>query len=247
MAKWYFTKETEEAIIKYNSMPYGYEKSKFYEQNIHKAFRGIVKGLIYRYHFYERIDNMESAIDSAISHMVSVLEKFDATKGAAFSYFTHVANMYLILQSNSNAKDYKRFATNSFAENSNNDYFNIDDYDKYEEYERRNEAKVCAKKKVDDLIIFLEEIVETIRFKSKSRKVIHGILFILKNYETYSIGGDISHYNFKNLLIEITGECSVLVLKVIKQGIMQPYNKNNKLLKILNGTREREKEKERWE
>ena len=50
--KKYFTQETEDAIIKYNSTENYYEKSKIYEQKIHYPFFKLTENIIHTFKFY---------------------------------------------------------------------------------------------------------------------------------------------------------------------------------------------------
>jgi hypothetical protein len=96
----YFNKNTELAIIQYNSTLDIELKNKIYESKIHYSFFKLTQNLIHTFKYYHtEVDNLEDLQHETIIFLISKLGKFDATNGAkAFSYFQTVAKRYLILR-----------------------------------------------------------------------------------------------------------------------------------------------------
>jgi len=98
--KRYFTKETENAIIRYNNSDDYDERNRIYEKEIHAAFDKLVENIINRFKFPYIKSSYKDLKDEVISFLVMNLGKYAPEKGKAFSYFSVVAKNYLILYNN---------------------------------------------------------------------------------------------------------------------------------------------------
>jgi hypothetical protein len=93
---YYFTKETEQAIIDYQNTESISIKNKLYTEKIHPAFVEIANSLINVYKLAEGEDHQEVIHDCATA-LYELIGKFDATKGKpAFSYYSVIAKNWLI-------------------------------------------------------------------------------------------------------------------------------------------------------
>ena len=106
-SKNYFTQDTEDAIVLYNSTSSTDEKSKIYERRIHYPFFKLTENIIHTFKFYyTEVDDIEHLQHEVICFLLSKIHLFDPSKGAkAYSYFGTIAKRYLILQ---NQKNYKK-------------------------------------------------------------------------------------------------------------------------------------------
>lgn len=106
-SKNYFTQDTEDAIVLYNSTSSTNEKSKIYERRIHYPFFKLTENIIHTFKFYyTEVDDIEHLQHEVICFLLSKIHLFDPSKGAkAYSYFGTIAKRYLILQ---NQKNYKK-------------------------------------------------------------------------------------------------------------------------------------------
>ena len=125
----YFTKETEDAIILYNSTTDSEIKSRLYNDKIHYAFFKLTKNIIHTFKFYyTEVDNITDLQHEVITFLLSKIHLFKPEKGAkAFSYFGTIAKRYLIL---SNQKNYKKridTAPIEILEESENHSYNLDE------------------------------------------------------------------------------------------------------------------------
>ena len=106
-SKNYFTQDTEDAIVLYNSISDPKERSKIYDTRIHYPFFKLTENIIHTFKFYyTEVDDIEHLQHEVIVFLLSKIHLFDPSKGAkAYSYFGTIAKRYLIL---SNQKNYKK-------------------------------------------------------------------------------------------------------------------------------------------
>jgi hypothetical protein len=111
----YFTKETEEAILRYRKCTDQYERNKIYNQEIHYGFYKLVENIIHTFKFYyTEVDNIEDLKYEVISFLLQKLDLYNQSKGKAYSYFGTIAKRYLIIY---NQKNYKKFLTRAEIKN----------------------------------------------------------------------------------------------------------------------------------
>jgi hypothetical protein len=103
----YFTQETENAIVAYNTTTDFTVKEKIYHEKIHYAFFKLTENIIHTFKFYHtEVDNIEDLQHEIIAFLLTKMHLFDPSKGAkAYSYFGTIVKRYLII---SNTKNYKR-------------------------------------------------------------------------------------------------------------------------------------------
>jgi len=103
----YFTQETEDSIVLYNSLTDPAQRSRLYSEKIHYAFFKLTENIIHTFKFYyTEVDNIEDLQHEVITFLLNKIHLYDQSKGAkAYSYFGTIAKRYLIL---SNQKNYKK-------------------------------------------------------------------------------------------------------------------------------------------
>ncbi|MDB0070793.1 hypothetical protein N9E82_00310 [bacterium] len=109
-SKNYFTQETEDYIVKYNSLDPiedSAQRSKIYETYIHYAFFKLTQNIIHTFKFYHtEVSNLEHLQHEIITFLLSKIHLFDPTRGAkAYSYFGTIVKRWLILY---NTKNYTK-------------------------------------------------------------------------------------------------------------------------------------------
>tara|TARA_R110000787_G_scaffold200357_2_gene311360 strand:+ start:1371 stop:2108 length:738 start_codon:yes stop_codon:yes gene_type:complete len=104
---YYFTQDTEDAIVKYNGSSDPEERSIIYERGIHYGFFKLTENIIHTFKFYyTEVSDIEHLQHEVITFLLDKIHLFDPTRGAkAFSYFGTIAKRYLIIQ---NTKNYKK-------------------------------------------------------------------------------------------------------------------------------------------
>ena len=103
----YFTQETENAIVLYNTTLDSEIRSKIYQNEIHYAFFKLTENIIHTFKFYyTEVDNIQDLQHEVITFLLSKIHLFNPERGAkAYSYFGTIAKRYLILY---NTKNYKK-------------------------------------------------------------------------------------------------------------------------------------------
>jgi DNA-directed RNA polymerase specialized sigma24 family protein len=103
----YFTKETENAIVRYNNTEDSDERSLIYRNEIHYAFFKLTENIIHTFKFYyTEVENIEDLQHEVITFLLSKIHRFNPENGAkAYSYFGTIAKRWLILY---NQKNYKK-------------------------------------------------------------------------------------------------------------------------------------------
>ena len=109
-SKNYFTQETEDYIVKYNSLDSIEDeelRSKIYERHIHYPFFKLTQNIIHTFKFYHtEVENLEHLQHEIITFLLSKIHLFDPTRGAkAYSYFGTIVKRWLILY---NTKNYNK-------------------------------------------------------------------------------------------------------------------------------------------
>ena len=106
-SKNYFTKETEDYIVKYNNQPDPEIRSKIYEAHIHYPFFKLTQNIIHTFKFYHtEVTDLEHLQHEIITFLLSKMHLFDPTRGAkAYSYFGTIVKRWLILY---NTKNYNK-------------------------------------------------------------------------------------------------------------------------------------------
>lgn len=106
MSKNYFTQETEDAIVAYNTSTDFEERSRIYSDKIHYAFFKLTQNIIHTFKFYNtEVENIEDLQHEVITFLLTKIHLFDPSKGAkAYSYFGTIVKRWLILHDGQNYK-----------------------------------------------------------------------------------------------------------------------------------------------
>jgi len=107
----YFTKETEEYIVKYNTSTDVEYRNKIFTEHIYIPFYKLAENIIHTFKFYytdvEQIEDLKHEIVSVL--LEEKISKFDPTNGAkAYSYFGTIVKRWLINYTNKNYKKLKQ-------------------------------------------------------------------------------------------------------------------------------------------
>ena len=108
--KFYFTQQTQDNIIRYNSLDpvlcYG-QRNRIFQNYIYIPLCKICENLIHTYKLYYFQQPSDIITLQAVSFLVLQLGKYNQQKGKAFSYFTKIAFYYLINANNKHYGQYK--------------------------------------------------------------------------------------------------------------------------------------------
>ena len=98
--KMYFTQDTENAVVEYNSTEVSEKREFIYNTKIKYPFEKLVENVFNTFKFTYFETSPLDVQKETVSHLVSNIQKFDVSKGKAFSYFSIVAKHYLIALNN---------------------------------------------------------------------------------------------------------------------------------------------------
>lgn len=101
----YFTKETEEYIVRYNNCVDLTEKNKIFTEHIYYPFYKLAENIIHTFKFYNiDVDQIEDLkLDIVTMLIQEKIGKFDPSRGCkAYSYFGTIVKRWLIAYCNTN-------------------------------------------------------------------------------------------------------------------------------------------------
>lgn len=110
----YFTKETEDYIVKYNLSENQDYRNDIFTKHIYYPFYKLAENIIHTFKFYYTdVDQIEDLKHEVVSMLLEEkIMKFDSTHGAkAYSYFGTIVKRWLINYNNKNYKKLKRIGS----------------------------------------------------------------------------------------------------------------------------------------
>lgn len=148
-SKNYFTQETEDYIVKYNSLDPiedSEKRSKIYETHVHYAFFKLTQNIIHTFKFYHtEVSNLEHLQHEIITFLLSKIHLFNPDNGAkAYSYFGTIVKRWLIVY---NKKNYGNKIKN----------ISIADLNHYSQLDTTDPAFITSKKVEDAVSTTVEE------------------------------------------------------------------------------------------
>jgi hypothetical protein len=210
----YFTKDTENAIVRYNNTEDMHSRDNIYNTEIKYAFEKLVENVFNTFKFSYLETGPLEAQRETISHLVVNMNKFDPTMGfKAYSYFSIVAKNYLIHLNNNN---YKRFNQHvDIGEEKDEHTVQLQTDDKHHKHGEMLEF-------VKLMVTFWEENLAKIFTKEKDLSIASAVVELFRNSES------ISMYNKKALYLYIREISSCRT-----QNITRVINTMKKYQKIL--------------
>ena len=198
----YFTKETEDAIVLYNTLEDDIQRNLIYTQKIHPAFYKLAEIMIHRFKFYNFDVSHEDVKHEVISFLHEKITKYKAENGKAFSYFSIVAKNYLIAENNKNYYHYKRSQGIDAIDLERNV---VNEKVRYDMIEEKHDF-------IDIFVNVVENYLPLFFTKQRDIQVADSILYLFKTRD------NIENYNKKAIYIlvrERTGVGSQYITSVI--------------------------------
>ena len=204
-SKNYFTKDTEQAIVRYNNEPNPEIRSKIYRDEIHYAFFKLTENIIHTFKFYyTEVDQIEHLQHEVITFLLSKLHLFNPDNGAkAYSYFGTITKNWLIVY---NTKNYKKRVQKAPVD----ELYKDDNYS-YNMGEEKEKEKLGIF--IDTYVKYVEDRFDRFFPKGNDAKVADAILELFRKRENLEI------FNKKALYIyirEMTGVETPVITKVTK-------------------------------
>jgi hypothetical protein len=188
-SKNYFTKDTEQAIVRYNNEPNPEIRSKIYRDEIHYAFFKLTENIIHTFKFYyTEVDQIEHLQHEVITFLLSKLHLFNPDNGAkAYSYFGTITKNWLIVY---NTKNYKKRVQKAPVD----ELYKDDNYS-YQMGEEKEKDKLSIF--IDSYVKYVEDRFDIFFPKGNDAKVADAILELFRKRENLEI------FNKKALYIYI--------------------------------------------
>lgn len=169
----YFTKETEEYIVKYNNSTDSEYRAKIFTDHIYLPFYKLAENIIHTFKFYytdvEQIEDLKHEIVTVL--LEEKIMKFDPTNGAkAYSYFGTIVKRWLINYNNKNYKRLKQMQSFSGIESSYE--HDTDDVD--------NAGKITLSTFIDTWVDIMYEQIDLLFEKESELKIADAVLTIFK-------------------------------------------------------------------
>ena len=192
-ANYYFTSQTEEAIIDYTRTECKQVREDLYRYKIQPAFDELVDKIVYTYKFTS-LENIDVLKDDCKIWLTTILGKFDSSKGTkAFSYFSVVTKNWFTHKAKKQTQRNKR-------------EINYDDLVKEIEVVSANERKTFEEKQEDAefWMHLLTEIKSWDRpnLRDNEKCVLNAVLTLMESIDQIEIFNKKAIYLY---LREITG------------------------------------------
>ena len=188
-SKNYFTKDTENAIVRYNNEPNSEIRSDIYRDEIHYAFFKLTENIIHTFKFYyTEVDQIEHLQHEVITFLLSKLHLFNPENGAkAYSYFGTITKNWLIVY---NTKNYKKCVQTAPVD----ELYKDDNYScNIEEGQEKDKLSIF----IDSYVEYIENRFDVFFPKGNDSQVADAILELFRKRENIEI------FNKKALYIYI--------------------------------------------
>jgi len=207
--KIYFTKETENAIIKYNLTTDPEERNRIYREYIEYPFDKLAENIINRFKFPYVNQPFEDIKKQVVSFLVINLSKYTEGKGKAFSYFSVIAKNYLILHNNNGYKQEKRAI---YLSDKNDSEVQMEDILQLQHpsYEEREEAREF----IHLMVEYWDENLTKIFKKKRDIDIANAVIELFRRVDT------IENFNKKALYLmvrEMTNCKTSYITKVVNK------------------------------
>lgn len=201
----YFNKDTENAVVKYNTLEKSPERRRLYTTSIRGPLRQLIEAVIHRYKYYNTGIEFRTLVDDCEGFLILQFPKVNIEKGKVFSYLTVVLRNYLTAQSKRNQKNNQR------TTDIDDDWYVNDNLEV--NYELREKSKDVIDLLVNshDTSLFITELVETVQdriamgyppYTPKDITVFEALVLVLEHKDILEI---LTKKYLLYILREITG------------------------------------------
>lgn len=219
----YFTKDTEEAILRYRMCRDQAERNRIYNEEIHYGFYKLVENIIHTFKFYyTEVDNIEDLKYEVISFLLQKLDLYNQSKGKAYSYFGTIAKRYLIIY---NKKNYKKFLSRTEIKNETESEEMI-----MNSMIDSNEPELDKLDVVELFVKYVDDYLLELFTKEDELRVADAILEIFKKRENIDIFNKRAVFIYVREMTDAESNTITKVikkLKVIYKDILNDYLENH--------------------
>ena len=213
---YYFTQETEDAIVRYNASSDPIFRDTIFKEQIYHPLYKLAENIIHTFKFYYLdVDSIEDLKLDVVSMLVEEkLHRFDATNGAkAFSYFQTIVKRWLINYNNRNYKKLKQIGSFEEMEDSY-EVVGLPD----------SERRITLAKIVDFFVESSYEDIELIFPKEQDQKVADAILTLFKTRHDLEIFRKKALYIYIREMTDCETPTLTKVISKLKEEFYKVYN-----------------------
>lgn len=216
----YFTKETEDYIVKYNESTDDTYRNKIFTDHIYYPFYKLAENIIHTFKFYytdvDQIENLKHEIVSIL--LEQKIMKFDPTNGAkAYSYFGTIVKRWLINYNNKNYKKLKKIGQFSDIEDSyDDDSFTLEESSKY---------TITLGAFIDTWVAEMYEELDEMFVKDIEKKIADAVLTIFKTRNDLEVFRKKALYIYIREITNCETPLLTRVVTVLKEDFYSKYLK----------------------
>lgn len=213
----YFTKETEDYIVKYNNSDDIEYKNKIFTEHIYFPFYKLAENIIHTFKFYytdvDQIEDLKHEIVSVL--LEEKIDKFDPTNGAkAYSYFGTIVKRWLINYNNKNYKKLKQIGQFSEMEET------------YEpDLDNDSVSKKTLSKLVDEWIEEVYEDLDQLFQKDSEKQIADAVLVVFKTRNDLEIFKKKALYIYIREMTDCDTPSLTKVVNRLKETWYEKYQK----------------------
>jgi hypothetical protein len=207
--KMYFTQETEDAIVRYNTEKDVDTRHKIYDMYLLYAFDKLAENIINTFKFQYIGDQYTDIKTEVISKMLIEMGKYNQEKGKAFSYFSIIAKNHLIILNNESYKELK--VTKSIEAEDESGQYTYDILDKSYDTGIRDEETVEF---ISLMVEYWDNNITSIFKKKRDIDIAYSVVELFRNVNS------LEFFNKKALYLlirEMTGHKTQYITRVINK------------------------------
>ena len=213
----YFTKETEEYIVKYNNSTDNEYRNRIFTEHIYLPFYKLAENIIHTFKFYytdvDQIEDLKHEIVSVL--LEEKIDKFDPTNGAkAYSYFGTIVKRWLINYNNKNYKKLKQVGQFSEMEETYEPDLNEDTI-----------SKKTLSKLLDEWVEDVYDGLDTLFDREGDRQIADAVLVVFKTRNDLEIFKKKALYIYIREMTDCDTPALTRVVNKLKESWYQKYQK----------------------
>jgi hypothetical protein len=215
----YFTKETEEYIVKYNESEDNTYRNSIFTEHIYYPFYKLAENIIHTFKFYYTdVDKIEDLKHEIVSMLLEEkIMKFDPTNGAkAYSYFGTIVKRWLINYNNKNYKNLKKIGTFDEMYDGYESKFNVDE-----------EGSITLGQFLDRYVGEMYLVLEELFPKESERRIADAILTIFRTRQDLDIFKKKALYIYIREMTDCETPHLTKVVNKLKEEFYISYNQYN--------------------
>ena len=224
----YFTKETEEYIVKFNESEDQTYRSKIFTEHIYYPFYKLAENIIHTFKFYytdvDKIEDLKHEIVSVLYE--EKIMKFDPTNGAkAYSYFGTIVKRWLINYNSKNYKKLKQIGQFADMEDSYKQAYSVD--------------HSFAKSLSDFIDTWVDEtylIIDELFVKEQDKRIADAVLTIFRTRHDLDIFKKKALYIYIREMTDCDTPNLTKVINVLKGKFKEKYQKSYDLGLLTNNS-----------